>query len=72
MSDSGISSNVFKSMSSKSIGEDMAASRRRRVNPRALEFVGKKYRDERIRAGIAFVRKKKKGGTGKRDMDSLD
>jgi len=50
----------------------MAASRRRRVNPRALEFVGKKYRDERIRAGIAFVRKKKKGGTGKRDMDSLD
>lgn len=47
-------------------------ARRRRINPRALEGIGKGYREERKAAGIAFVRKRKKRGTGKSTMESLD
>lgn len=45
------------------------ALRRRKINPRGLEGIGKGYRG--LRRVRVVVRKKKKGG-GKDTMDSLD
>ena len=53
----------------KLFGEDMNA-RRRRMNPRALEGIGRGYREGRKTAIV--LRKRKKKGAGKDTMDSLD
>ena len=48
----------------------MVASRRGRINPRALEGIGKKYREGR--RTVIVLRRKRRKGTGKDTMDSLD
>lgn len=44
----------------------------RKVNPRALEFIGKRPREERRAAGIAFGSTQKKKGPRNKNFDSID